>query len=790
MPDYSFFSLNDKEFEELVRDLLQAEYDVFIQSFGRGRDGGIDLRYSGDYANEIVIQAKHYAASGYSKLLHNLKKSEKPKVDLLSPKRYVLATSVSLSPANKDAIKEAFSPYILSTQDILGLDDLNNLLRKHPNVASDNYKLWITSSIVLERLLNNAIVGRSAFHQKKISREISLFVQTPDYDRAKGILAKQSFVIITGAPGVGKSTLANMLVYGLMAQGFRLIKISDRIQEAEENISVSADEKQVFLFDDFLGATHREILFPRNRDSSIVEFIERIRATPNKILILTSRTNIYNQAEFSSERYQWLPFRRYECEINLDSYNTQAKAQILYNHLHFSDIPNEYKQEICKEKSYWEIIRHRNYNPRNIEQITSRLVWENVSPDQYLDLVLFKLDSPVDIWKAAYENQLTHEARCLLVSLYSLEINWGGVHELVLRQIFDERLRYEREKRGIATSHNAFEAAIALLQGGIVSTTTNVNEVDEYREFRVHAPSIIDFLNTYISKSMEEKAGLLNSICFLEQFERFWSLDKSDSGYAKKDLGLIPITEHEKQIHKQVILAKQHEYRFLDNEREQRSHPLFMAFVLSHLTQLDETIEEIGAWYDKIDFGALPENQLEMLLEFLITLPKSKLEGVVLKDWDIILASCFSNSTDWDFLRRFLGYMFKAYGRSYKEFMKKVENQQFIQEQIDAFWKRNIDKKINYHHRFIPHAYYEHDFDRIIDELKQELSDLCRVFLVEPSTAFKIVDEIDKEQTMWDAMDEANYWDAVGADTMAMDRMDMLIENLQDGIRGIDDMFR
>ncbi len=207
MSDYSFESLNDKEFEELVRDLLQAEFQIFLQSFGRGRDDGIDLRYSGHHEGELMVQVKHYAESGYSKLISNLRSSEKPKLEKLSPKRYILATSVKLSPKNKDSIKDAFEPYIINTQDVLGFDDLNNLLRKHPSVAEANYKLWITSSAVFDRLLNNAIIGRSEFYAKKIKREISLFVHTHNLDRANKMLSKQSFVIITGTPGVGKTTV-------------------------------------------------------------------------------------------------------------------------------------------------------------------------------------------------------------------------------------------------------------------------------------------------------------------------------------------------------------------------------------------------------------------------------------------------------------------------------------------------------------------------------------------------------------------------------------------------------
>ncbi len=46
MARYDFKSLSPQDFEELTRDLLQAEWGVALEAFKTGRDRGIDLRYS------------------------------------------------------------------------------------------------------------------------------------------------------------------------------------------------------------------------------------------------------------------------------------------------------------------------------------------------------------------------------------------------------------------------------------------------------------------------------------------------------------------------------------------------------------------------------------------------------------------------------------------------------------------------------------------------------------------------------------------------------------------------
>ena len=128
MPDYTFQTLSPIDFENLVRDLLQSELSIRLESFKAGRDLGIDLRHSKSEASDLIVQAKHYAETGFRGLLSHLRSKEKPKIDKLQPVRYMLATSVPLSPTNKDQIIQALFPHIKRPDEIYGKEDLNNLL--------------------------------------------------------------------------------------------------------------------------------------------------------------------------------------------------------------------------------------------------------------------------------------------------------------------------------------------------------------------------------------------------------------------------------------------------------------------------------------------------------------------------------------------------------------------------------------------------------------------------------------------------------------------------------------
>ena len=88
MGKYNFDILSPFEFEELVRDLLQKHLNLFLESFGEGRDNGIDLRYAYDKNKSLIIQCKRI--KDFSQLKYNLQNIELKKVKKLNPKRYII----------------------------------------------------------------------------------------------------------------------------------------------------------------------------------------------------------------------------------------------------------------------------------------------------------------------------------------------------------------------------------------------------------------------------------------------------------------------------------------------------------------------------------------------------------------------------------------------------------------------------------------------------------------------------------------------------------------------------
>lgn len=253
MADYDFRSLSPHDFELLCRDLLQRALGVVLESFTVGRDSGIDFRYRTKTIN-LIVQCKHYAESGYGALTRVLTQKERKKLESLKPTRYVLATSVGLTPARKDDLLGTLSPYCVATGDIVGRDDLNNLLTQHPEVERQHYKLWLTSAAVLERVLSAGIFAESDRHMERLRQRLCRYVPNPSLDRAQAILEKSHFCIVAGIPGIGKTTLAEVLLTDLVDRhGFSAYRVTHDLSELQA--IKNPKSKQVFYFDDFLGKT-------------------------------------------------------------------------------------------------------------------------------------------------------------------------------------------------------------------------------------------------------------------------------------------------------------------------------------------------------------------------------------------------------------------------------------------------------------------------------------------------------------------------------------------------------
>lgn len=153
--NYDFSTLSPAQFEDLTRELLGRALYIRFEGFAEGPDDGMDGRHA-TAEGDVIFQAKHFQRSGFAKLKAKMK-TERAAIDALEPKRYILATSATLTPANKTALAEIIGPTLLGPGDIFGPQDLNGLLRDHPDIETAHQALWGQSSAVMKSLITSAV---------------------------------------------------------------------------------------------------------------------------------------------------------------------------------------------------------------------------------------------------------------------------------------------------------------------------------------------------------------------------------------------------------------------------------------------------------------------------------------------------------------------------------------------------------------------------------------------------------------------------------------------------------
>lgn len=509
---YNLANLNDYEFEILCKDIMQSKLSIPLHRFAKGRDGGVDLCDDNENIQHMV-QVKHYVRSRFSNLKSVLKQ-EISKVEKINPSKYYVCCSMELSPQQRQEIFSLFSSYMKDVSHIVDKTDIDDFLSNASNkdILEKNYKLWLCSTNVLSMIQNQNIFIDCNEILSEIEKYTKLFVTTKSYFECREKLISKNIIIITGAPGVGKSTISKMLLLFFASNNYAVRYVTDNnIKDIKNILSRDPAKKEIILLDDFLGQHYLKLNEKQpNELKSLISFVEK---NPNKKIIMNSRITIINEAYSSSLDFANL-FDRYEKDnylIDLDKMSFLEKARILYNHLYFNDLPIEFLLNIKKNKNYLSIVKHKNYNPRIIEFVTKTKNYINIPPDEYAKYVMSKLDNPDSVWEDEFRNRLEEPDRILMNTLYSLTNDKVNID--ILENAFNKRILSITNN----TTLNIFEEVINRLNNSLIKIIVDRRT----RYVSVINPSVNDFLNKKISNNSNEQAVIINNAKYIEQLIKF-----------------------------------------------------------------------------------------------------------------------------------------------------------------------------------------------------------------------------------------------------------------------------
>jgi hypothetical protein len=313
---------------------------------------------------------------------------------------------------------------------IIGVEELSACLDQSPELRA------VMPSVLgirdLAPLIPVAVAAKSSFDVGRAQELARVFWSTRAYDRARTVLARHRFLVLTGPPEVGKTAIAQMLGLAQMTAGWEVHECSS----PEQLWTVFAGgRRQLFIVDDAFGSTEYRPDGAERWAQALGRLLEQL--DDDHWLIWTSRPAPLKaglgrvRRERGSGRFP----APGDVLVDASDLDLAEKTLILYRHVKARQAPLAARELV--RACGLTIVEHPHFTPERIRRLVADRLevladTAEVSALHVQGLIRLELASPTDAMRTSYR-ALTDEHRQLLIAL--LDAPSGLVDERELAAI-------------------------------------------------------------------------------------------------------------------------------------------------------------------------------------------------------------------------------------------------------------------------------------------------------------------------------------------------------------------
>ncbi|BCC75194.1 hypothetical protein bcgnr5416_15760 [Bacillus cereus] len=496
MGKYNLYGLGWKGFENLCGCIMQHVLGPTYTPFSEGADGGRDGYFEGNgvstlikdkcLSGKFIFQCKHTSKNNQSFNLSIVKKEyEKVKrlVETIGAQHYIIFTNYNVSGINEAIIREKFLEIPgLESCIVLGQDwfdltiDINPIVRR---LVPRLYGIGDLSQIIDERILNQS---KQVLDELQVNAKT--FVSTQAYQNALIALENYGFVILLGAPAVGKTSIATNICMTARAEG----ELEDvLILESAEQFTTfwnTEGPKKLYWFDDVFGSTSLDYGALINWTKTFLKLSTAIKAGTK--VIFTSRDYIFNEAIQQVKKSAFPLIFNSKVVINVEDLTLEEKEQILYNQVKSGNLP------VCTKKKLKHFLKdaaiHSNFTPELARRLGDQMFHQNL--DISHNGIRRFMNKPIEFFKdTIYPLDKLHKATLVLILLHNNQLKSPIKRECLLENFVDS---YGLELHEIKKS-------LEYMRGSLVKYST----YQGVSAWSLYHPTMIDSLLSILSDNPE-----------------------------------------------------------------------------------------------------------------------------------------------------------------------------------------------------------------------------------------------------------------------------------------------